>query len=383
MNLGQYDVAIIGGGPAGCATAIALHQLGVTDVLLVEASDYSRVRIGESIPPDTRNLFSRLGLWQAFEAKSHQRCLGSYSSWGGDSLGFNDFLFNPRGHGWHLDRLSFDRFMADEAIKRGIAFLPGAIFQQLSCDREPYPIKLTLNRSGKEQQLACRFIVDASGRSAKVARCMGARFTTQDNLVCVAGYFHVKALETDLALQHMTLLEAVEHGWWYSAHLPGDQVIIAFASDADIIRQRQLKQPEHWRRALAQTRHLSAAITPKSLPGRLHTWSAPSALLNPPAGGGWLAVGDSAACYDPISSQGIYKALLGGLNAAPAIAGWLGGDSRELAVYRQSTGEAFIHYLEQRAYFYQLEQRWGQADFWQKRHRLSGVYQRELAANPA
>ena len=62
----HYDVVIIGGGPAGCATAIALQQLGITNVLVAEASDYSQPRIGESIPPDTRGLFSRLGIWQAF-----------------------------------------------------------------------------------------------------------------------------------------------------------------------------------------------------------------------------------------------------------------------------------------------------------------------------
>ncbi|WP_281561397.1 FAD-dependent monooxygenase [Thalassomonas sp. RHCl1] len=379
MSSHLYDVVIVGGGPAGCATAIALHQLGITRVAVVEGSDYSRVRIGESIPPDTRGLFSRLGVWQAFAGQNHQRCLGSYSCWGSDNLGFNDFLFNPRGHGWHLDRLSFDRFLADEVMLRGIDFLSGARFHQLNRDRQHHTIALTGGKSGEKQQLNCRFVVDASGRSASVARCFGARFKTQDTLVCVAGFFHRRELETDLALQHMTLLEAVEHGWWYSAHLPGDRIIAAFASDADIILQQQLKQPENWHRALAQTRHLSKALSLAKLPLRLHTWTAPSALLNPPAGEAWLAVGDAASCYDPISSQGIYKALLGGLNAAPAIAGWLKGDSRPLEHYRQSVGEVFIHYLEQRAYFYQLEQRWHQEAFWQKRRIACGIYQDEAA----
>ncbi|WDE07457.1 NAD(P)/FAD-dependent oxidoreductase [Thalassomonas viridans] len=375
-----YDVVIIGGGPAGCATAIALHNLGITKVLVAEGCDYSRIRIGESIPPNTRGLFSRLGLWQAFAAKNHQRCLGSYSSWGSNNLGFNDFLFNPRGHGWHLDRLAFDRFLADEVKSRGISLLCKSRFRQLSCDRKQYPINITLDvdKAGAKQELRCRFIVDASGRPAKVARCMGASVKTQDNLVCVAGYFHQKQLATDLLLRHMTLLEAVESGWWYSAHLPGERIIIAFASDGEIIRDMQLKQPASWCQALKQTRHLSAALTPGIMPSRLYHWAAPSALLNPPAGAGWLAVGDAASCYDPISSQGIYKALHTGLEAAPAIAAWLNGDSRELELYRQNVAETFIRYLEQRAYFYQLEQRWPAADFWRKRQLNLSPYRGEV-----
>ena len=54
-------VAIIGGGPAGSACALALARRGVRDVLLVEGGDQSRFQIGESIPPDSRPALRALG----------------------------------------------------------------------------------------------------------------------------------------------------------------------------------------------------------------------------------------------------------------------------------------------------------------------------------
>lgn len=90
-------------------------------------------------------------------------------------------------------------------------------------------------------------------------------------------------------------------------------------------------------------------------------------LLDPPADDGWLAVGDAASAYDPISSQGIHKALTDGIAAAGAIASWLAGDPRGVADYRVGVGERFIEYLEMRNYFYETERRWSDGPFWRRR----------------
>ncbi|MDQ3742321.1 MAG: tryptophan 7-halogenase, partial [Actinomycetota bacterium] len=120
-----YDVAIAGGGPAGCATAIALRGAGVERVLLAEASTGDGARVGESIPPDTRLVLDRLGVTARFEADGHEPCLGSCSAWGDAELGYNDFLFNPHGHGWHLDRRRFDASLAAEAKAAGAEVAAG------------------------------------------------------------------------------------------------------------------------------------------------------------------------------------------------------------------------------------------------------------------
>ena len=361
-----YDVIIVGGGPAGCATAIALHNLGINNTLVIEASDYTAPRIGESIPPDSRQLLEQLNIWQSFNAQNHSPCLGSYSSWGSKDLGFNDYLFNPQGHGWHLDRTAFDKFLALEVQKRGIALLKNSQFSSLNCEQHQYPIRVTL---GNKAQLRSRFIVDASGRNAKVARQFNAKSKVEDQLVAVSAYYDSTAVAAAKAYKQMTLLEATDYGWWYMAHLPNNKVVVTVASEPSEVKNMRLKERDAWQLALLKTQHLSPLIM-QTMPDKLHTWVAQSAIMDPPAAQHWLTVGDAASSFDPISSQGIYKALKNGIDAAPAIAAWLNNNSAALSQYRDDIGNQFIHYLAQKAYYYNTEQRWPQSPFWQKRQQI-------------
>ncbi|HKS99304.1 MAG TPA: hypothetical protein VJT31_07225, partial [Rugosimonospora sp.] len=89
---------------------------------LVDPGD-RRETVGETIPPDARLPLAQLGVWDAFLAQRHLPCLGSCSSWGSDTLGYNDFVLNPQGHGWHLDRPRFDALLREAAVKTGVTLL--------------------------------------------------------------------------------------------------------------------------------------------------------------------------------------------------------------------------------------------------------------------
>ncbi len=98
-----------------------------------------------------------------------------------------------------------------------------------------------------------------------------------------------------------------------------------------------------------------------------HTLSAGTSKIFPVIGSNWLAVGDAAAAYDPLSSQGVYKALNSGRAAAIAIAGHLQGKGNALDAYSEGVEEGFINYLKSRRQYYQKEQRWPGSGFWKRR----------------
>ena len=118
---GFYDVAILGGGPAGSATALALKQRDpALRVALIEKTGYSALRVGESLPPPARALLTRLGVWEAFVRSSPLNSYGTRAAWGSAELHDNEFIFSPYGNGWHVDRRQFDAILAEEASRAGV-----------------------------------------------------------------------------------------------------------------------------------------------------------------------------------------------------------------------------------------------------------------------
>jgi flavin-dependent dehydrogenase len=334
-------------------------------VLLVEPTRHRHLRVGESVPPDIRIVLDELGLWDEFLKENHETCLGSCSSWGADALGYNDFLFNPLGNGWHLDRARFDRFLARKAAERGTEICSGMRFD--GCERlgqGGFQLRL-VGDDGHMRTAAARFVVDATGIGSRFARRMGARRDFLDQLVCVVAFFE---LPDPARFSQLTMLEAVEYGWWYAAKLPDARLAVVAASDPQIVKQTALHRSDCWFERLAATNHISGALSGARLIADTQlTCAAPSFILDKVVGDGWLAVGDAASPFDPISSQGIYKALLDGSRAGESIANHLRGNDSQLAGYQLSVASRFQQYRRTRNYFYGLEQRWPTGSFWIRR----------------
>lgn len=360
----RYDVAIIGAGPAGCGTALALARHGRHRVCIVDAGPPPGARIGETLLPDTRPLLAQLGLWDAFVAARHEVCLGSCSAWGADELGFNDFLLNPQARGWHLDRRRFDALLLAQAGASGVERIDGRL-RACRARHEGVLLELALP-DGADATLDARFVVDASGHRAAVARRLGARWRPLDRLLFVYGFFDAAGAASRSTL---TLLEAAEAGWWYAAHLPGERLAVACAADPDTVRDAALATDTAWLAQLLQTRHLAARLDGcRFVRGSLCVRPANSGMLDVAAGARWLAVGDAAAVYDPLAAQGIHKALADGLLAAAELDAALAAGSALAPAYAQAAALRFEQYRINRDYFYGLERRWPDAPFWQRRH---------------
>jgi flavin-dependent dehydrogenase len=130
--------------------------------------------------------------------------------------------------------------------------------------------------------------------------------------------------------------------------------------------------------ALRATRHLvrwlergKAALADSVT---LATALAPSAILSRVVGDRWLAVGDAASACDPVTAQGIVKALSDGEAAADAIAAHLAGaGDAPLLAYQDGVFARFRDYLRLRQHLYGRERRWPQAPFWQNRLAPGGL----------
>jgi flavin-dependent dehydrogenase len=353
------DALVAGGGPAGCACALMLraHAPGLA-VALAEPSDYAAPRIGETLAPGAGRVLRHLGVWDAFRAQGHAQAHASAAAWGAPVPYENDFIFSARGVGWHLDRAAFDAMLAQEAGARGVALLRDRIEGVERGDDGGWIASLA---SGGV--VRARVIVDATGARAGLARRMGACSQSADRLAGFVRFFDGDAGDPG------TLVEAFADGWWYTAPLPGGGRVAACMTDSDLARALGVTEPDGWARALDSAPRVRRALGDASPRGDIVVRAARSRVLAPAAGDAWLAVGDAACAFDPLSSQGMLKALRSGIFAAYAAGDLLAkGDATGMARYRRLVADEFAGYLRTRARYYAEETRWPDNEFWRRRH---------------
>ena len=362
----EVEVAVVGGGPAGLAAALRLARRGVS-VAVCERAAAPRPRAGETVPPQIRPLLEELGAWEGFLVAGHLPGWATSSSWGGEGVGYSDFLFRPGGPGWHLDRARSEADLEAAALAAGAAVVRG-----VGVEPEAEPAggwRLTVSRAtGEVGRLRARIAVDASGRRSALARRQGVRRLTLDALAGVYAFFRRPPASPSQKLETgVTLVEAVEQGWWYTAALPAERLVACFFTDADLLRESRLGEEEAWRAEAARARHTAPRLAGAVPLGPPRVLPAASELLAEPAGEGWLAVGDAAASFDPLSSRGILSALASGIGAADAAREALAGDREALPRYAAGVQLDFARYLEMRDRTYRVERRWPEAPFWKRR----------------
>src|SRR5262249_984319 len=141
--------------------------------------------------------------------------------------------------------------------------------------------------------------------------------------------------------------------WWYTASLPEGRRIVVCMSDADVARRLRIHEQKEWHRLLIATPQVAGTVEKPVVADRLIIRSASSRRLDPVAGNNWLAAGDSASRFDPLSSQGIVKALRSGIFASYAIGDLLAGGNQDgLKRYSSYVAEEFTSYLEIRRKYY-------------------------------
>ena len=358
----KVDVALLGGGPAGCAAALALARHGFS-IALIERSSYDNVRVGETLPPEVRVLLQSLGVWDQFVRHVPRASPGIRYVWGKKDVHDSSSIFSPYGTWWHIDRACFDAMLARTAENSGTYVFTGAT--RTSCsESNSGDWKICAELAGEQFNVRAKLLVDATGRASMLARKRGARRIFYDHLVGVVVFL---SAQEGSPLGDSTFVEAVEDGWWYSALLPNSRAVVAYMTDADLNARGHNRPLEYWQSQLSKTIHTKALINRCALDSGPHIFAADSSKLNTPLGKNWLAAGDAAMAFDPLSSQGVYKALESGIRAARAIREHLEGDTGALRSCAREMDESFDQYQVMRNKYYSMERRWPRSTFWRRR----------------
>jgi flavin-dependent dehydrogenase len=163
------------------------------------------------------------------------------------------------------------------------------------------------------------------------------------------------------------VIEACPEGWWYSSGLPGNVLILAFMTDADLIPSAQEKALEYFYERLQESELTRSRLGQLIAPNVFRRFAADSC-LRVAVSKNWLATGDAAMTFDPLSSQGVLKALVSGQSAAKAVLAAQSGSQTALQEYADTLTRGFQSYMDTRLQYYSAEQRWPTSPFWRRRH---------------
>ncbi|MEQ9606048.1 MAG: tryptophan 7-halogenase, partial [Kiloniellaceae bacterium] len=172
-------MAVIGGGPAGSAAALALCRLAPgLRVVLLEAGRYRDYRPGEVVAASARAVLAELGVLQAVEGAGLKSLPAVLSAWEAPQPIERHEMFSARGPGWLVERTCFDRHLAELAAARGAEVRLDCRVGELRRRGGGWTLRLPENAA-----LSAGFVVLATGRSWRFIRALGARLHTEDRLL--------------------------------------------------------------------------------------------------------------------------------------------------------------------------------------------------------
>lgn len=374
----EVDIAIIGGGLAGCTAAIALAKS--YNVVLVDQTDSPPERIGECLAPAARRILKQLDLLEGLEKTRldseqslHLKHIGTQSYWGTEQAYVVDHLRNPDGFGWHLDRQAFEIYLRETALQRGVNCFWPAKLQSAHFENHRWQLSATANDKVSNNLLyrfKAKFVIDATGRQSQFARKIGVGREQYDKLISC--WLTLPNQEAN----KMSTISASEFGWWYSAPLPHNRRVLALQTDPDLISRNTLKNVDQFIQLAQSNQQMARLIQRNCAATNFHQIvSANSTRLNQVAGQQWVALGDAAMSFDPLSSQGMFNAMAAAVQLTELImerdsTGSLAPQNlKDIQIsYTQQLDQIWAHYIHHKKTYYRQEMRWKDSDFWKRRH---------------
>jgi flavin-dependent dehydrogenase len=315
-----YDVAIIGGGPAGSTAAALLARAG-RRVVVFEREKFPRFHIGESLLPFSMKAFTRLGLHEKFMRA------GFLKKFGGEMFGscsekgtkfyFKDAYRSQTDHAYQVIRGDFDKVLLDHAAEIG-----AEVHEEIAVARVTFsnqPVDLALGQTGSSRNVRARYVIDASGRNSVLGNHFGIK-KTYDHLQKLSIFAHYDGVWRAEGIDGtLTLLIRGIDRWFWVIPLTAERSSIGVVLDKETFRKTKMTSEDFLEQALAEQPIIAKRMTNAHRASEVHVAADFSYRSTKLHGECWLLAGDAAGFIDPIFSSGVFLAVFSGELAADVL----------------------------------------------------------------
>lgn len=345
MIKSEYDVVVIGGGPAGSTVSTLLAQHGYR-VGLFERERFPRFHIGESLIPETYWVFKRLNMLPKMQASPFVKkfSVQFVNAVGKESAPFyfHDNKPHECSQTWQVIRSEFDQMMLENAREHGVEAYEGVHVLEVLFDGDRAVGVTIRNEAGTKIDIRAKVVVDASGQAALLQNRFKLRvWDPVLNKGAIWTYWRGAYRDTGRDEGATMVLQTEgRDGWFWYIPQHDDTVSVGVVAPFDYLfkgrgtnhEQTYLEEVE--RCPAVKKRIEGAERTTGYFVTRDYSYRSTRV-----AGGGWVLVGDAFGFLDPLYSSGVLLALKSGELAADAVAdGLRSGDTSEAVLGRWGDG---------------------------------------------
>ncbi|WP_109830042.1 NAD(P)/FAD-dependent oxidoreductase [Reichenbachiella versicolor] len=351
----EFDILIIGAGVAGLSAASFLSNRGL-HVAIVDKGIPHVLKSGECLMADALPIMKKLGYAYEFLASNHLSLEAYQVKWGNQETYQRHLVSSPTGTGWVVDRKVFDDMLLQKCLEHEVSF-----FWEQKIDQLSHNGLWEILTSGKEtNELKASFVIDASGRARAFTRRIGIKKFHSDKLLATCCHLEGQSDKTD----RMASIISDTDGWWYYAQYCRDKGSLAYFTDADLPQHKTIN---HLQDKAKSNSILKALLLDKHfIPTTFMRNAAYSSAIQNCVGDGWLAMGDAAMSFDPLSSFGMTSAMSSAFYGSQAIMRFFHNQPEYLKTYQQLLQQNYLSYLKKRKIEYAKVSN-SESKFWLRR----------------